>query len=230
MPWSLQRFQPTWPLHFLHSAVTTASLRCTLLTAATSSCTTLERARRWHDFYVGRYRVMPEHVHLRISEPARSRLAPVQQLLQQTTAHELRPVEGAPFWERRYYDFNVGRSPTKSTVTFHSSPSSAQRTGPNPWEWSSFPHYAGGGESIVAVASRWTARKREQAGEFSTIKSEIPTLPHRTRQGAGTRRDRFKKEVTSTLATSVPPLARPRTLGWSLRACWQSSAPLHRSR
>jgi len=50
---------------------------------------------------------MPEPVHQLISEPARSRLAPVLQGLQQTNAHELRPVEGAPFWKRRYSDFNV---------------------------------------------------------------------------------------------------------------------------
>jgi putative transposase len=35
----------------------------------------LERARRWYGFYVVGYVVMPEHVHLLISEPERSNLA-----------------------------------------------------------------------------------------------------------------------------------------------------------
>jgi REP element-mobilizing transposase RayT len=41
----------------------------------------LERVRRWYGCYINGYVVMPEHVHLLISEPERSELAVVIQML-----------------------------------------------------------------------------------------------------------------------------------------------------
>jgi putative transposase len=38
-------------------------------------CVTLERVCRWYGFYVMGYVVMPEHVHLLISEPERGALS-----------------------------------------------------------------------------------------------------------------------------------------------------------
>ncbi|HZP00087.1 MAG TPA: transposase [Terriglobia bacterium] len=67
----------------------------------------LERSRGWYGFYVCGFVVMPEHIHLLISEPERSKLSIALQMLKQNSARELHPVEGAPSWEPRYYDFNV---------------------------------------------------------------------------------------------------------------------------
>jgi REP element-mobilizing transposase RayT len=67
----------------------------------------LERVRRWYGFYVTGYVVMPEHVHLLISEPERGKLSTALQMLKQITAQQLGRPEGAPFWQPRYYDFNV---------------------------------------------------------------------------------------------------------------------------
>ena len=50
---------------------------------------------------------MPEHVHLLISEPDRAKLSLALQMLKQNVARRLREVEGGPFWQPRYYDFNV---------------------------------------------------------------------------------------------------------------------------
>jgi len=50
---------------------------------------------------------MPEHVHLLISEPERTRLSNALQMLKQNVARELRLPEGSPFWLPRYYDSNV---------------------------------------------------------------------------------------------------------------------------
>jgi len=52
------------------------------------------------------YVAMPEHVHLLLSEPEQCQLATAIQSGKQSTARML-GFEGAHFWERRYYDFNV---------------------------------------------------------------------------------------------------------------------------
>src|ERR1700739_115495 len=67
----------------------------------------LERVRVWYGCYITGYVVMPEHVHLLISEPERTKLSIALQMLKQNAARKLRLVEGAPFWEPRYYDFNA---------------------------------------------------------------------------------------------------------------------------
>ena len=50
----------------------------------------LERIRRGYGCYIVGYVVMPEHVHLLISEPERSQLSVVIQMLKQITSHKLK--------------------------------------------------------------------------------------------------------------------------------------------
>src|SRR5215472_14126543 len=67
----------------------------------------LERVRRWYGFWVAGYVVMPEHVHLLISEPERSTLAVAIQMLKQITSRKLGRGDQPHFWQIRYYDFSV---------------------------------------------------------------------------------------------------------------------------
>jgi len=67
----------------------------------------LERVRSWYGCYVVGYVVMPEHVHLLISEPERSELSLVMQMLKQITSRKLRAPSLPRFWQVRYYDFPV---------------------------------------------------------------------------------------------------------------------------
>src|SRR5207253_3553814 len=68
----------------------------------------LERARKWYGFYVVGYVVMPEHVHLLMSEPERGSLALSLQMLKQVVSRRLRAATREdPFLQPRYYDFNV---------------------------------------------------------------------------------------------------------------------------
>ena len=53
------------------------------------------------------YVVMPEHVHLWISEPERGTLALAIQSLKQGVARRLALREKDSFWQACYYDFNV---------------------------------------------------------------------------------------------------------------------------
>ena len=163
MPWSLQRLQQAQCLHFITFS---CQHRDPLLGAPQSRdffLKTFERVRQWYGFFVCGYVVMPEHVHLLISEPSRSKLCTVLQMLKQNTAHELRPVEGAPLWEPRYYDFNVWSEAKRIEKLRYIHRNPVQRglvKGPDDWTWSSFRHYATGLEGPVEIESQWTARKR----------------------------------------------------------------------
>lgn len=134
----------------------------------------LERARCWYGFYVVGYVVMPEHVHLLISEPERSNLAVALQMLKQIVSRKAsRRSAGNPFWQARYYDFNVWSEPKRVEKLryIHNNPVNRGLViSPEEWEWSSSRHYATGEESVVEIESWWTATRREALGVHPTIR------------------------------------------------------------
>jgi putative transposase len=107
MPWGLKRYQETGDVHFITFS---CYRRTPLLISAQARDTfviTLERARRWYGFCVTGFVVMPKHVHLLLSEPERSNLAVALQMLKQIVSQKLNEHATNPFWQPRYYDFNV---------------------------------------------------------------------------------------------------------------------------
>jgi putative transposase len=167
MPWGLQRIQQAKCLHFITFS---CHNREPLLSDPHSRDVfeqTLERVRQWYGFFVSGYVIMPEHVHLVISEPERSALARALQMLKQNTAHLLHPPEGSPFWLPRYYDFNVWSEDKRVEKLRYMHRNPVKRglvERPEDWLWSSFRHYASGVEGAVEIESKWTARKRELVG------------------------------------------------------------------
>jgi len=120
---------------------------------------------------------MPEHVHLLISEPDRAKLSLALQMLKQNVARRLREVEGGPFWQPRYYDFNVWSEAKRIEKLRYIHRNPVKRglvESPEDWAWSSFRHYISGVEGVVEIESRWTARKREQMGIVVGIGSQNP--------------------------------------------------------
>jgi putative transposase len=117
---------------------------------------------------------MPEHVHLLISEPERSTLKIALQMLKQIVSRKLRrKAAERPFWQPRYYDFNVwsDRKRIEKLRYIHNNPvKRGLVANPEEWEWSSFIHYASGKETVVEIESQWTARRREALGIFPTIR------------------------------------------------------------
>jgi putative transposase len=127
----------------------------------------LERAHRWYGFYVSGYVVMPEHVHLLVSEPERKTLAVAIQMLKQNVSRKLRRPGERQFWQTRYYDFPVSseKKRLEKLHYIHQNPVTrglVQR--PEDWKWSSFLHIATGCEGTVEIESQWTARKRGRTG------------------------------------------------------------------
>jgi putative transposase len=150
---------------------------------------TLERMRRWYDFYVVGYvdihpnrrkprlsgaPVMPEHVHLLVSEPERSKLAVVLQMLKQVSSRKLSDcARGKAFWQKRYYDFNVfyERKRVEKLRYMHRNPVKRGLVeNPEDWKWSSYRHYLTGIEGVVEIESPWTARRREWLGIVPRLK------------------------------------------------------------
>ncbi len=172
MPWGLKRYQQARCLHYLtFSCYRRAPL---LDTGAKRRVVevTLERVRRWYGFYVTAYVVMPEHVHLLVSEPERARLSVAIQMLKQVTAHKLQTGAGGPFWQARYYDFNVwseGKRIEKLRYIHLNPVKRGLVARPEYWEWSSFRHYATGVDGVVEIESEWTGRKRERMGVRLTL-------------------------------------------------------------
>jgi putative transposase len=172
MPWGLRRFQQAGCLHF----ITFSCHHRDPLLAEAHACKvfeqTLERVRQWYGFFVSGYVIMPEHVHLLISEPERGPLSVALQMLKQNSARQLRGPEGAPFWLPRYYDFNVWSDAKRVEKLRYIHRNPVKRglvARPEDWPWSSFRHYATGVEGTIEIESHWTARKREQMGIVPTV-------------------------------------------------------------
>ncbi len=181
MPSRLKRFHESGQTHFLTFSCYQSRPLFSEPAAKHIFELALERVRLRFRLCVYGYVVMPEHVHLLISEPAAGTLADAIKSLKQGVSRRLisssplKPkdgLNGAPrttggtkhFWLKRYYDFNVRdqqqfaeklryihRNPVKRGL--------CER--PEDWAWSSFLHYATGIEGRVENESKWVARKRE---------------------------------------------------------------------
>jgi putative transposase len=172
MPKQLKRYQQQGCLHF----ITFSCYRRQQLLASPKSReifeNELERVRRWYGFYVTGYVLMPEHVHLLVSEPERGKLQVVIQMLKQITSHRLRS-EGTPrFWQVRYYDFPVWseKKRVEKLRYMHRNPVKRELVArPEDWKWSSFRQWSTGCEGPIEIECQWTARKREKMGLYPTL-------------------------------------------------------------
>ncbi|HEV2469375.1 MAG TPA: transposase [Candidatus Sulfotelmatobacter sp.] len=137
----------------------------------------LERVRRWYGCFVTGYVVMPEHVHLLVSEPERKKLSLVIQMLKQITSRKLKALDQPRFWQARYYDFPVWSEAKRIEKLRYIHRNPVKRglvERPEDWKWSSFVHYATGIEGAVEIESQWTARRREQMGVVLLARTQPP--------------------------------------------------------
>lgn len=125
---------------------------------------TLEKLRQRHQFFLFGYVLMPEHVHLLLTEPKRQTLATTLSVLKGETSKILKGNR-AQFWQTRYYDFNVltQKKHVEKLRYLHRNPVTrgiAER--PEDWPWSSFRHYLTGEPGRVEIESEWTWDRRER--------------------------------------------------------------------
>ena len=173
MPWGLKRFQESRQLHFLTFSCYKRRPNFTTVQSRTIFESALERVRRNYRLCVYGYVVMPEHVHLLVSEPEGGTLSQAMQSLKQGVARRLALRTSNPFWQARYYDFNVWseRKFVEKLRYIHRNPMERGFvTRPEDWPWSSFCHYMSGEAGPVEIESQWTARMREQRGIFHVVR------------------------------------------------------------
>jgi putative transposase len=114
----------------------------------------LQKVHARYRFDVVGYVVMPEHVHLLVSEPERESLAVALQGLKLSVARRART---RPFWLPRYYDFNV-RTEAKRFEKLNYIHWNPMKRGlvdrPEDWRWSSYRYYQTGEQGRVTIRSR----------------------------------------------------------------------------
>jgi putative transposase len=164
MPSRLRRYQQNRDLHFVTFSCYRRQPKLGQPSARDIFEQSLERTRRRYGFCVLGYVVMPEHVHLLLSEPEDGTLATALQALKQSVSRTLALRNPEPFWEARYYDFNVwtAKKHTEKLKYLHRNPVvRGLAAEPEGWRWSSCRHYLTGVEGIVEIESEWTAWRRE---------------------------------------------------------------------
>jgi len=129
----------------------------------------LERVRQSHDFYLFGYVLMPEHVHLLLSEPKQQLLSNTMRVLKGETSKRLKG-DRKQFWQPRYYDFNVltHRKHVEKLKYIHRNPVERGLVArPEDWPWSSFRHYLTGEPGRIEIESEWTWNLRERQNPHS---------------------------------------------------------------
>jgi putative transposase len=137
----------------------------------------LEKVRTRYGFALIGYVVMPEHIHLLMSEPRLGDPSIVMQVLKQTVSWQIlkklrsaragsshcRLLErlrvspltaGARFWQRRFYDFNVWSEKKiwQKLEYMHLNPVKRGLVKhPGHWPWSSFRFYAFGDAKMLGM-------------------------------------------------------------------------------
>ena len=161
----LERLQAEGDLHFVTFS---CYHRCAYLESSAMRdlfVDGLQKAHLRYRFDVVGYVVMPEHVHLLVSEPKRYRLATTLNVLKAEVSKQVKG-ERKQFWQRRYYDFNV-LSQAKQVEKLRYMHRNPVKRGlvdrPEDWAWSSFRHYLTGVEGRVEIESQWTWNRRERA-------------------------------------------------------------------
>jgi len=138
--------------------------------------TVLEQVRKRYQFVVVGYVVMPEHVHLLISEPqtknpstgmqalklgfARRELARARRRRNPAQASLFNPAP-QHIWQKRFYDFNVwtGRKRIEKLRYMHRNPvKRGLAASPELWRWSSFRSYFLGEVGRVRI-NEWEVLK-----------------------------------------------------------------------
>ena len=160
MPSRLKRFQQTNDFHFLTFSCFRRLPLFHTAAARDLFLAELEAARMRYQFGILAYVVMPEHVHLLLTEPEEVALSTALQMLKQNVSRKAKRFglyqASHAFWETRYFDFNVWTraKQTEKLRYIHRNPVTRGLVEkPEDWVWSSFRHYLLGERGVVEIAS-----------------------------------------------------------------------------
>src|SRR5712664_1543494 len=163
MPKKLKRYYGRGDLHFLTFSCYGRLPLLRRVRARNLFVHALGKIRERYSFLLVGYVVMPEHVHLLISEPPKVTPSVVLKALKQRVSRDLRKNRrrvsdaqlrlpfmnagaGLPrFWQPRFYDFNVYSEKKKREKLEYMHENPVKRglvKNPGAWMWSSFLFYA----------------------------------------------------------------------------------------
>ena len=109
------------------------------------------------------YVVMPEHVHVLVNEPENGTLAEAMQSLKQGVARRLALRAADPFWQARYYDFNVWswKKKNEKLSYMHFNPVKRELVAhPKHWLWSSYGFYSTGKANSCPPNPEWRPKEK----------------------------------------------------------------------
>jgi putative transposase len=178
MPKNLRRITGRNDLHFITFCCYERRALLGSARARNLVVRTLDEVRAKYGFALVGYVIMPEHVHLLISESASVPPAKVIQVFKQRSSRMMRGkkrISGKQlslrfagrhselrrFWQRRYYDFNVytRKKVWEKLEYMHANPiEEGLVEHPRDWPWSSWSWYATG-VGTLKVDSGWNGEK-----------------------------------------------------------------------
>jgi putative transposase len=156
MPDGLKRFQHECEDHFVTFSCHRRRPYLATPEARDVFLESLEAMRQRYEFEVLGYVVMPEHVHLLLSEPPDHEHHALATALQAVKISSARRLRERPFWQRRYYDFNVFSHDKRVEKLryMHRNPAKRELVErPEAWGWSSFRFYLEGRIGPVKITS-----------------------------------------------------------------------------
>jgi putative transposase len=169
MPKNLKRYYGQGHLHFLTWSCYRRKPLLGSVRARNRFLKILDEVRQRYHFRLVGYVVMPEHVHLLVSEPELGTPSTVVQVIKQRFSRLMRrrkrkrsgaqlqlwkEDEAPRFWQRRFYDFNVWSEKKKGEKLnyMHNNPVKRKLvTHPKQWPWSSFSFYFGRGPCLLKM-------------------------------------------------------------------------------
>jgi putative transposase len=179
VPSRLKRYQTQGTYHFLTFSCYRRLPYLDDDRARTTFLEQLETVRSRHQLYVFGYVLMPEHVHLLVSEPKLHPLATTLNVLKHETSQRLK-ADRPQFWQRRYYDINVVTQTklAEKLRYIHRNPVTRGLVDkPEDWPWSSYRHWLTGEESRVKIESHLTCTKRDFAHMLVPRHGDVDSPP-----------------------------------------------------
>jgi putative transposase len=192
MPKGLRRLTGHGDLHFITFCCYQRRSLLETAQARNAAVQILCEVRAQYGFALLGYVIMPDHVHLLISESAAADPAKVIQVFKQRLSRQMRgKAQKAPhfsgedgglrrFWQRRYHDFNVySRTKVQEKLHYmHANPVRQKLVEhPGDWPWSSWSYWYRGGGLLRMDA--WTGDSQVERQEGQT---EEPTLCKKTQR------------------------------------------------
>ncbi len=172
MPKNLKRYYGEGQLHFITFS---CYRRLPLLGTARARnlfVRALGKIRERCQFLLVGYVVMPNHVHLLVSEPTKGTPSTMLQVLKQRVSRDLRgkarrtptgqlslpfaarDTDLLHFWQRRFHDFNVhsAKKRREKLVYMHANPAKRGLVkSPEEWIWSSYSFYEKGEKGLISI-------------------------------------------------------------------------------